>query len=109
MIPRYLNILAFLDKTIIKQDPHGGKGGGGGVGVIGLPIAGSIDNHTFFWLECIATPNSGNGMPLYFGVRTCELFVCLAPFVFLGSFVLTSLGPFIQGKIRRVLNKTRLK
>lgn len=28
---------------------------------------------------------------VYLGVRTCEHFLCLKPFVFLGSFVLTSL------------------
>ena len=28
---------------------------------------------------------------VYLGVRTCELFLCFAPFVFLGSIVLTSL------------------
>ena len=27
---------------------------------------------------------------VYLGVRTCELFLCFVPFVFLGSFVLTS-------------------
>ena len=28
---------------------------------------------------------------VYLSVRTCELFLCFAPFVFLGSIVLTSL------------------
>ena len=28
---------------------------------------------------------------VYLGVRTCELFLCFAPFVFLGSIVFTSL------------------
>ena len=32
-------------------------------------------------------------MGVYLGVRTCEPFLCFAPFVFLGSIVLTSLFP----------------
>ena len=31
---------------------------------------------------------------VYFGVRTCELFPCFTPFVFLGSVVLASLFCF---------------
>ena len=31
---------------------------------------------------------------VYLGVRTCEIFLCSASFVFLGSIVLTSLFPF---------------
>ena len=31
---------------------------------------------------------------IYLGVRTCELFLCFAPFVFLGPIVLTSLFSF---------------
>ena len=31
--------------------------------------------------------------PVYLGVRTCKLFLCFAPFVFLGFIVLTSLFP----------------
>lgn len=32
-----------------------------------------------------------NNLEVYFGVRTCELFLCFTSFVFLGSIVLTSL------------------
>ena len=33
---------------------------------------------------------------VYLGVRTCELFLCFAPFVFLGPIVLTSLFSFVS-------------
>ena len=38
-------------------------------------------NSLFFWV--------------YLGVRTCEVFLCFAPFVFLRFIVLTSLGPLL--------------
>ena len=36
-------------------------------------------------------PSRNSTLWVYLGVRTCELFLCFAPFVFLGSIVLTSL------------------
>ena len=39
----------------------------------------------------IAGMQEENNLEVYFGVRTCELFLCFTAFVFLGSNVLTSL------------------
>ena len=39
----------------------------------------------------IAGMQEENNLEVYFGVRTCELFICFTPFVFLGSIVLPSL------------------
>ena len=39
----------------------------------------------------IAGMQEENNLEVYFGVRTCELFLCFTSFVFLGSIVLTSL------------------
>ena len=44
---------------------------------------------------------------VYLGVRTCELFLCFAPFVFLCSIVLTSLFPlfYITCEFNRFLHR----
>ena len=39
-----------------------------------------------------------NNLEVYFGVRTCELFLCFTSFVFLGSNVLTSLF-YVTGEL----------
>ena len=38
-----------------------------------------------------------NDLEVYFGVRTCELFLCFRSFVFRGSIVLTSLS-YVTGE-----------
>ena len=45
------------------------------------------------------------------GVRTCELFLCFAPFVFLGSIVLTSLFPlfYVTREFYRFLHRGALR
>ena len=52
-------------------------------------IEGKLPRH-MTW-SALASNLSISGV--YFGVRTCELFLCFAPFVFLRSIVLTSLFP----------------
>ena len=44
---------------------------------------------------------------VYLGVRTCELFLCFAPFVFLRSIVLTSLFPlfYVTCEFNRFLHR----
>ena len=44
---------------------------------------------------------------VYLGVRTCELFLCFAPFVFLGFIVLTSLFSlfYVTGEFNRFLHR----
>ena len=44
---------------------------------------------------------------VYVGVRTCELFFCLVPFVFLGFIVLTSLCSsfYVTGEFNRFLHR----
>ena len=44
---------------------------------------------------------------VYLGVRTCELFLCLIPFVFLGFIVLTSLFSlfYVTGEFNRFLHR----
>ena len=46
----------------------------------------------------IAGMQEENNLEVYFGVRTCELFLCFTPFVFLGSIVLTSLF-YVTGEL----------
>ena len=41
---------------------------------------------------------------VYLGVRTCELFLCFVPFVFLGFIVLTSLF-YVTGEFNRFLHR----
>ena len=57
-------------------------------------------------------PNSGwksNQMDIgvYLGVRTCELFICFVPFVFLGFIVLTCLFSlfYVTGEFNRFLHR----
>ena len=44
---------------------------------------------------------------VYLGVRTCELFHCFVPFVFLGFIVLTSLFYlfYVTGELNRFLHR----
>ena len=44
---------------------------------------------------------------VYLGVRTCELFLCFVPFVFLGFIVLTSLFSlfYVTGEFNRFLHR----
>ena len=58
-------------------------------------------------IDLLATDKS-RYFGVYLGVRTCELFLCFAPFVFLGSIVFTSLFSlfYVTREFNRFLHRS---
>ena len=61
--------------------------------------------------NCLLNPaidkHGGVRIRVYLGVRTCELFLCFVPFVFLDFIVLTSLFSllYVTGEFNRFLHR----
>ena len=66
-------------------------------------IEGKLPRH-MTWSALVCNPSISG---VYLGVRTCELFLCFTPFVFLRSIVLTSLFPlfYVTCEFNRFLHR----
>ena len=85
-------IIILLSQTSLKRE-----------NVLFSMIEGKLPRH-MTWSALVCNPSISW---VYLGVRTCELFLCFTPFVFLRSIVLTSLFPlfYVTCEFNRFLHR----
>ena len=69
-----------------------------------MQVQNSDSDHLIYMLTRYFFSSSHCFIYMYLGVRTCELFLCFAPFVFLGFILLTSLF-YVTGEFNRFLHR----